>query len=346
MRSGKDLAVLVVDDDFRICEMARAALENHGFRVSTRHRPLEALELLKDTRFDVILLDLVMAELSGGEVLAQLLQQDPNVVVLLMSGDPELEHGRLPAGAYGFLAKPLSFPRVCQAIERAAAESELRGEHCQVHQFIRGLANAIEAKDHFTRGHSERVVHVTSAIAAALGLSESERRVLKTASVLHDIGKIGIPDAILLKPGPLTADEWNQVKQHPEIGSSILKPIPNLDDVRQCVLEHHEKWDGSGYPRGLRGEEVSLPGRILILAEVFDALAHERSYKPAWSLGHIIEYFEFQSGKHFDPRITPRFIDLLKRTGRNLGGASATLGSPGAKTVGERGVCSETLARH
>jgi DNA-binding NtrC family response regulator len=162
--------------------------------------PLEALELLKDTRFDVILLDLVMAEMSGGEVLAQLLQQDPNVVVLLMSGNPELEHGRLPAGAYGFLAKPLSFPRVCQAIERAAAESELRGEHCQVHQFIRG--SPTRSRPRTTSRAATASAWSTSRARSQRrwGLSESERRVLKTASVLHDIGQDRDPDAILLKP--------------------------------------------------------------------------------------------------------------------------------------------------
>ncbi|MFN8549711.1 MAG: HD domain-containing protein, partial [Candidatus Eisenbacteria bacterium] len=307
-----------------------AALEVNGFRVCTKTRPQEALAILEDTRFDAILLDLVMEEMCGEEVLERVLDQDPDAVVILMSGDPH-DHARSPGrGAFDFLAKPLNFPVVCRAIERAIAKAQLRGENSQLHQFIHGLANAIEAKDPFTRGHSDRVVEVTGRVAAALGLSEEDRRILRLASILHDVGKIGVPDAILRKPGPLTPEEWALVRQHPQIGNSILQPIPNLDEVRQCVLEHHEKWDGTGYPRGLRGREVSIRGRILILAEVFDALAHHRSYKPAWPRQQVIDFLESQSGRHFDPEITPVFVDLIRRDWESLRGRPAPETTSGA----------------
>ncbi|MFO0980429.1 MAG: HD domain-containing protein [Planctomycetota bacterium] len=322
MHGSKGLAVLVVDDDTRVCEVTRAALEVHGFRVCTKTRPHEALAILEDTRFDAILLDLVMADMPGEEVLERVLDQDPQAVVILMSGDPELGGAalHLRTGAFDYLAKPLNFPLMFRAIERAVGKAQLRGENSQLHQFIRGLANAIEAKDPFTRGHSDRVVSVTGRLAERLGLGEEDRRILRLASILHDIGKIGVPDSILLKRGPLTREEWVIVRQHPEIGSSILKPVPNLDEVRQCVLEHHEKWDGSGYPRGLKGGEVSLRGRILILAEVFDALAHERAYKPAWPRQQVAEFFRGECGRHFDPEITPVFVDLIENEWESLRG--------------------------
>src|SRR5262249_51097112 len=156
----------------------------------------------------------------------------------------------------------------------------------------------IEAKDPTTSGHAERVVRYADVLAQRCGVGAADRAELRLAALLHDVGKIGIPDRILTKPGSLTPDEREVIQRHPAMGYDILAPLQNHEQVRRWVFQHHERWDGKGYPQGLAGEDVDLPGRILVLAEVYDALAEQRSYKAAWEPPRIVAMFREQAGRH------------------------------------------------
>ncbi|MEW6778152.1 MAG: HD domain-containing phosphohydrolase [Bdellovibrionota bacterium] len=176
---------------------------------------------------------------------------------------------------------------------------------------IRSLAKALEAKDRYTGGHSERVAGYSRMLADMTDLPEETKARLEMAALLHDIGKLGVSDYVLQKAGPLTNDERTQIMKHPAIGDEILSQVPSLAAERLWVYEHHERFDGTGYPRGVGGNEISLPGRILIMVEVYDALATERSYKKAWPSEMIADHFKEGRGKIYDPAATDLFLELL-----------------------------------
>jgi len=175
---------------------------------------------------------------------------------------------------------------------------------------IKALSAAIDAKDRYTCGHSSRVAHLGAALAEATGMDAADVERVHVAGLVHDIGKIGVPEAVLCKPGRLTAEEFEAIKRHPQIGYDILKDIPLLKDVLPGVLEHHERWDGLGYPNGVAGEEISLMGRILALADTFDAMSSTRSYRPAMSRQRVLEEIRRCAGAQFDPSLVPHFLAL------------------------------------
>jgi hypothetical protein len=177
---------------------------------------------------------------------------------------------------------------------------------------LEGWARALELRDDETNGHSERVVDLTDKLARRLKLNEEDLVNLRRGVLLHDIGKIGIPDRILLKPGPLDDEEWKLMHRHPELALDLLKQIPYLHGALDIPYCHHEKWDGNGYPRGLRGEEIPVIARLFAVVDVWDALTSNRPYRPAWSAEQAANYLTEQSGKQFDPRIVPTFLALLK----------------------------------
>jgi putative nucleotidyltransferase with HDIG domain len=176
----------------------------------------------------------------------------------------------------------------------------------------------IEAKDPTTSGHSERVAHYVDRLARRCGVGAEERESLRLAGLLHDVGKIGVPGAILCKEGPLAPAERELIERHPAVGYEILAGLEGCEDARLWVYQHHERWDGAGYPNRLAGEDVALPGRILILAEVYDALAEARSYKPAWPIEKIVAVFRAEAGKHFDPDLSHLVADGLEAEGRRF----------------------------
>jgi len=222
-----------------------------------------------------------------------------------------------PRGFEDRLLKGLSIlaSSAARAIENARLYNNLHSDYLNI---IRSLANAVEAKDPYTRGHSDRVVRYTQTLGKAFKLSVSDMEKLEVASILHDIGKIGISDQILLKPGGLTDDEFAQMKQHPIIGDRILQPIDSLEDVRKWIYQHHERHDGNGYPEGIGGGQIAIQARILIVAEVFDALATERAYKKAWPIPTVIEYMNDHAGSHFDPEVIQVFSEILHEHGEDF----------------------------
>jgi response regulator RpfG family c-di-GMP phosphodiesterase len=198
------------------------------------------------------------------------------------------------------------------AIENASLYDSLHRDYLAI---IRALANAVEAKDPYTRGHGDRVVKYTRAIGTELGFSAEMLDKLKVAAILHDIGKIGIRDEVLLKPGKLSDDEYTEMKLHPIIGDRILGPIRSLEDIRVWVYQHHERIDGKGYPEGIGGQDLAIPSRALIVAEVFDALVTERSYKPAWPIPKVIGFLNENVDTHFDREMVNVLVDILHREG-------------------------------
>lgn len=205
-----------------------------------------------------------------------------------------------------------------EALEKTNAELKRSQEQLQelFQSAVESLATAIDVKDQYTSEHIERVQELATAIGSEMGLSEDELRTLSTAALLHDIGKIAVPDQILTKPGALTLDEMKQIRKHPDMGAKILEPVNFPGPVVPAVRSHHERWDGTGYPDGLAGDAIPLGGRILAVADVFDALTTDRSYRTGWSEEEALEYVQSNAGKHFDPSVVKAFFAALERSPR------------------------------
>jgi len=197
-------------------------------------------------------------------------------------------------------------------IENASLYDSLHTDYLAI---IRSLANAVEAKDPYTRGHGDRVVKYTQAIGAEHGFDQDTLEKLKVAAILHDIGKIGIRDEVLLKPGKLTDEEYTEMKLHPIIGDRILGPIRSLEEIRLWIYQHHERVDGKGYPEAIGGNDLAVPSRALIVAEVFDALVTERAYKPAWPIPKVTSFLQENAGSHFDSNMVDILVGILDREG-------------------------------
>jgi putative nucleotidyltransferase with HDIG domain len=205
--------------------------------------------------------------------------------------------------------------QVAIAIENAALVDDILRKHTELinayNQTIEGWGTALSLKEEETAEHSQRVTEMTVRIAKAMGMKEEELYYVRLGALLHDIGKIGVPDSILLKPGKLTDDEWKIMKKHPEYAFQMLSPIAYLSKAIDIPYCHHEKWDGTGYPRGLKGKQIPLSARIFAVVDVWDALSSDRPYRKAWSKDKVIEYIKSQSGKHFDPEVVEVFIKIL-----------------------------------
>ncbi len=327
--------ILVIDDDATICDILTQFLTQLGVICETTCSPRNAAEIIRNNEFDAILSDIYMPEgIMGHDLLAIALESSPLTPFVLMTGRPTLDNAidAIRLGAYDYLTKPFNLDYVQLTLTRALhyrrlavqnrsyqenLEQKVNERTCELQNFllnaVQALSYALEARDPYTQGHAQKVSHVVIALAREMGLDESHDVVLRLAAQLHDIGKIGIPDHILLKPGKLTDEEYTTMKSHSDIGYKILSPIPSLKEVSRYVHEHHERWDGKGYPQGLQGEEIHFNSRLLMVAEVFDALATERVYKPAWSKQEIVKYYHENIEKAFDEKVTLALIRIIER---------------------------------
>lgn len=278
---------------------------------------------------DLILLDISMPEMDGYQVCQQLKSQpetaDIPVIFLTSKSDNNDESRGLSLGAVDYITKPIRPPIVKQRIQTQLSLYKQnrhldslvrqRTEELNKTQFniINSLARAGEYKDNETGLHVERMSRYAQLIALAYGLDDDEAQQLLTVAPMHDIGKIGIPDHIMLKPGKLNKQEWEIMTTHPQIGADLIGEdrCILLENARIVALTHHEKWDGTGYPLGLSGDEIPLFGRIVAIADVFDALTSKRPYKETWPIEQAIEEIERSSGKHFDPALIPAFRQAL-----------------------------------
>ncbi|OEJ68996.1 HD domain-containing phosphohydrolase [Magnetovibrio blakemorei] len=329
----RNARILVVDDNFTNVTLLTNLLEAEGYvHVIGVTDPREAVALYQAEPFDLVLLDIRMPHMNGYEVI-QTLKSMANgniapIMVLTAQTDMDTKLKALEAGAQDFLHKP--FERV-EALIRIRNMLEVRLLHNQVRQqnedlehkvqertheleetrleVVRRLGRAAEYKDNETGMHVVRMSKIAELLGRAIGMSEEDVKLLLHASPMHDIGKIGIPDSVLLKPGKLDPAEWEVMKTHAQIGIEILGDhvSPLMQMARMVAYSHHEKWDGSGYPRALKGDAIPLVGRITAVADVFDALTSERPYKKAWIIEDAAQFIKDQSGIHFDPAIVEQF---------------------------------------
>ena len=308
--------LLLVDDEPTNLQVLRHTLQEH-YRLLFAKSGQAALELVAKELPDLILLDIMMPGLSGYEVLTALKQNpatEPIPVIFITAlSEASNEQMGLELGAVDYISKPFN-PHIVKARVRTHLSLVKADEVSKTRlQIIQCLGAAAEYKDNETGLHVIRMSHVAKILAKAAGFNEQRANELFHAAPMHDIGKIGIPDAILQKPGKLTDEEFAVMRQHPVIGAKILGDHPTglLKLAASIALYHHEKWDGSGYPFGLQGEAIPLEARIVALADVFDALANARPYKAAWPLEKTLEWLQEQSGKQFDPALVTLFMQNL-----------------------------------
>lgn len=314
--------VLIVDDDPGVLATLTSVMHGAGYEVTPTSNLREALQTLGSERFQLVLTDLYLGDQDLGYRVAEVAHsQNPPVPVVLLTAKPSFDNAAaaLRSRVSEMVVKPVDPHTLLTTCRRTIHESQLSHRNRQLEAQNRVLAavlpRAIEIKDPTTSGHADRVVGYAESLARRCGIGQEDREHLRLAALLHDVGKIGVPDTILTKPGALTPDEREVINRHPKMGYDILEPLQHHEKVRLWVYQHHERWDGKGYPEGLAGEDVALPGRILILAEVYDALAETRSYKPAWEIPKIVALFRDQAGRHFDPELAKLVADGLERMG-------------------------------
>lgn len=338
--------VLVVDDEAVIREVLSRGLRLLGMNVVIASSAEEALEQFPAGGFDAVLSDISMPGLTGLDLLRQVKELDPDTPFLLMTGHADIESAReaMRHGAEDYLIKPFALADVELALRRGIEKKRLvelnrayqyrleemveertmklreaklelerlLSENKQAHlESIIVLSQVLESKDEDTGNHIKRVAHYCEAIARSIGLSEEEAGQIAYSSPMHDIGKVAIDPALLKKKGKLTEGEFEEMKQHTVRGAEILDGVSFLEKAKEIALSHHEKFDGSGYPHGLAGEDIPLSARIVAVADVFDALLSERCYKPAWPLKEAVAYLEKESGRHFDPKVVLALISQL-----------------------------------
>lgn len=328
--------VLVVDDEEAIREVVTTLLEAQGYHCVACGNGRIALAAFRNDRFDLVLSDIVMPEMDGLKLLSELRMDDPDVPVIMVTAmhDIAIALEAIRAGAYDYILKPfekdqlyLSVRRALEhrrlVIENRTYQSDL--EHLvaertqqlsialqdleQSYDYtLEALGGALDAKDAETEGHCQRVTAFTITIAKAMGVDKALLRHIARGAFLHDIGKMGVPDSILRKPGPLTAEEREIMRRHCDIGYAVLERIPFLKEAAEIVLSHQECFDGSGYPRGLRGEQIPLGARIFAVADTLDAMISDRPYRKALPISAAREEIKRYSGRQFDPRVVEVFL--------------------------------------
>lgn len=307
-------SLLLVDDEPTNLRVLRTVLQEQ-YRLLFAKSGEEALQLVQKEQPDLILLDVMMPGLTGFDVCARLKADAltcaiPVIFVTALKDEMDETKG-FEVGAVDYITKPIS-PAVVRARVKThlslVQAQELKQTRLQV---IQRLGRAAEYKDNETGLHVMRMSHYSQILALAYGFSEQKAEDLLHAAPMHDIGKIGIADSILLKPGKLTADEYKEMQKHPLIGAEIIGDCDSdlLKMAKSVALYHHEKWDGSGYPFGLSGEQIPVEARIVALSDVFDALTSARPYKQAWSIEETLQHIRQQKGLHFEPLL----VDLLEQ---------------------------------
>lgn len=323
--------VLVVDDEETIRDVLAKFLRARGYDVQVAVNGEDALEHLARSRFSLLLCDVRMPGLSGLEVVGRACRQDPDLAAMMLTAvnDAPTATEALAHGAMDYLMKPVELPDLERAMERVLHKRALLIEQRHVERLIREevalrtaelereklalrqltvsiaetLINAMEAKDIYLRGHSQRVADLAASIATEMGLDADTIEYIRLAGRVHDVGKIGIRESVLNKPDKLTGDEFEHIKQHVAIGMEILAPLKHLGPALRFVHDHHEHLDGTGYPRGLVGEDISIGGRILCAADAFDALTSKRAYREPLSREATLELLSRHVGRLLDPQV-------------------------------------------
>lgn len=333
----KDAPMLIVDDNEANILLLENILRQRGYRnVLSCSDPFQVTALHREQQFALILLDMQMPGLDGLGVMKELRAAAPEhylpVLIITAQTDNELRLKALSLGARDYITKPLVVAELTQRIrnllevelayrdrlaQTAILEAKVRERTRELEEsqkeILHRLALAGEYRDNETGNHVQRVSHSSRALALATGIGEDAAEMILHASPMHDVGKIGIPDHILLRPGRLEGEDLQIMRNHVEIGGNILDKhnAPVMKMAHAIALAHHERWDGKGYPRGLAGSDIPLEARIVAICDVFDALTSVRPYKPAWSIDDAVNYVREQAGMHFDPVLANTFLDIL-----------------------------------
>ena len=309
--------ILVVEDDPTVRDVLAELLGTLGYRVVTAESAEKALGVLDVVAPDLILTDVHMGAMSGIELCARL-KADPRyeftpVVVLTAMSDLEVRVAGLAAGADDFFAKPVDFGELRTRVAALLRVKLLLDQLERAEGVITTLALTIEARDTYTSGHCDRLARYAVAVGQALGVDVQTLRALRLGGYLHDLGKIAVPDGILLKPGPLDAAERERIRAHPGAGADLVLGLRSLDSVRPIMRHHHERWDGTGYPDGLKGDAIPLGARIISVVDVYDALHTKRPYKPALSHDEAVAILSRETDTgYWDPRVVTAFLEVLR----------------------------------
>jgi putative two-component system response regulator len=347
---AEDLPLLIVDDEEQIRRILQRTVEKQGFTCDVAKSATEAKAFLAETAYALVLSDVNMPGESGIDLIKSIVREYPSTATVMCTGldDPNIANLALEIGAYGYVVKPFEANEILiaimNALRRRALEIENRNHRDHLEEMVKArttdlwgaiqdleraekeirlsreetiqrLSMAAEFRDQETASHIKRMSMYCALLAERLGEEPQRCEMIRLSSVMHDVGKIGIPDHILLKPGPLDPDEWKVMRTHPEIGYRILSNSRSelMNEAATVALTHHEKIDGTGYPRGLVEDEIPLVGRIAAVADVFDALTTNRVYRKAFSLGEALEIMREGKGQHFDPGILDLFLSSMDR---------------------------------
>jgi response regulator RpfG family c-di-GMP phosphodiesterase len=330
--------ILIVDDDLLIRDLLHDVFAAHGYRCLVAGNGIEAIEVFEAEHPALTVTDVKMPVLDGLQFLKYALTVEPDAAVVVLTGIADVRTAvqTLHGGAYDFIVKPVNPDELLITAARALERRQLlieRRQHREtlerrvaeatrelaatVHHLedtyratLEALGSAIDTRDLGTHAHSRRVRGYSLAIARSHGVPRDQLKDIEHGVLLHDIGKIGIPDAILLKPGPLTPAEWQVMRTHPEVGRRLIEKIPFLQGAVPIVYHHHERWDGSGYPLGLSGQDIPLGARIFAVADAFDAMTFDRPYSRAISLEAAREEILRCAGTHFDPEVVATFMRI------------------------------------
>ena len=329
--------ILIVDDEEAICSVLARRLAREGYACVTAFNGKEALDYFYKETFSLMISDIRMPEMDGIELLKRVKAMSPGMMVIMVTAYPDIDLAveAIRLGAYDFIIKPADLDLVVLSIKKAFEKKRLEEEVDSYHKnlerlveerttrlqqayrtlkkayldSVKVLAEAIDAKDPYTRGHSDRVRRMSLRIGASLGFPEEKMEILEYGALLHDIGKIGIKDEILHKPGTLTPEEFESIQEHPLIGVKIVEGIEFFKDKIPMIRSHHEHFDGKGYPEGLVGEAIPLEARIIAVPDAFDAMASLRPHRRAMPLEGILLEMEACKGKQFDPNILETFLN-------------------------------------
>lgn len=309
--------ILLVDDEDAHRRLERDILSGVQYELTDAHCGEVALQLLREQPFDVVLLDSNMPGMNGDEVCRRIRNELglDLLPVIMVTGNTSRDDflKSMQAGANDFIRKPYNPVELTARTDNFAHQKELMDKLESAETLVFTLARMVEARDGDTGDHCSRLSHMGMVFGKLLGLNRREIEALRLGGVLHDLGKLGIPDSILLKPEKLTDDEWTVMRQHTVIGDQLISSLKSLQDVRPIVRHHHERWDGSGYPDGLVGDEIPLVARVFQLIDIYDALAYSRPYKEAFPIEKIIRIIKEETLRGWrDPELSAAFIELIE----------------------------------
>lgn len=308
--------VLAVDDVSTDRLLLRTILSRHGFLVTEARNGREAIEILDREEFDVVVIDALMPQLDGFQFCRHVRQDKgiellPIIMVTSLDDVDDITAG-FHAGATDFITKPYNGVELVARVRSSASKKRLTDRLDDTESVLFALARMVEAKDSNTRDHCDRLAHMAVVFGRDLGCTHDEIQALRRGGVLHDIGKLGVPDAILLKEGPLDESEWAIMQQHPVIGHQLCSPLLTMKRTLQIIRHHHEKWNGSGYPDGLSGTDIPFLARVFQIVDVYDGLCSERPYKPALPRARVVSIMEDETANGcWDETLVRRFLRIV-----------------------------------